>query len=174
MLLRDVKKVLIAQNLVTRTVEALRSFGQTRCEGLVLWLGTSSGYEARISDAWIPPQTPIRSESGVGYMVSGETLTEISRECRRKGVGLVAQVHSHPGRAYHSSADDRYAVVTTNGGFSLVVPNFGAGPAHIATWAVYRLKGRDWAEMTPREVASTFIVESTPASSGPESTSVWA
>lgn len=174
MLLRDVKKVLIAQDLVTRTVEALRSFGQNRCEGLVLWLGTSSGNEARISNAWVPPQTPIRSESGVGYMVSGETLTEISRECRRKGVGLVAQVHSHPGRAYHSDADDRYAVVTTNGGFSLVVPNFGDGPARIAAWAVYRLKGSDWAEMTLREVAATFIVDPTPPSFGPGSTSVWA
>lgn len=174
MLLRDVKKVHIAQDLVTQTVEALRSFGQNRCEGLVLWLGTSSGNEARISDAWVPPQTPIRSESGVGYMVSGETLTEISRECRRRGVGLVAQVHSHPGRAYHSDADDRYATVTTNGGFSLVVPNFGVGPARIAAWAAYRLKGSDWVEMTLREVSATFIVEPTPSSFGPGSTSVWA
>lgn len=172
MLLRDVKKVCIAEDLVVRTVKALQTFGRTGCEGLVLWMGSVSGSEARVADAWVPPQTPIRSDSGIGYMVSKETLTEISRECRRSGLGLVAQVHSHPRRAYHSDADDRYAVVTTNGGFSLVVPNFGNSPARISAWAVYRLNGQDWIELTAREVASTFIIETSRAAPGPGSNSI--
>lgn len=175
MLLRNVKTVHIQQSQIMRTMEAVREFGKAGCECLVLWLGTTSAVDARIEDVWVPPQTSIRNESGVGYFVSSETMLEISRECQRRGIGLIAQVHSHPGRAYHSDADDRYAIVTTNGGFSLVVPNYGACQPHIPAWAVYRLCGRDWIEMNLSEVAATFIVGQKDGNRfGPGSTSAWA
>lgn len=42
-----------------------------------------------------------------------------SRQC------LAAQVHSHPGRAFHSLYDDHQAVVRHEGALSIVVPRFG-------------------------------------------------
>jgi hypothetical protein len=71
-------------------------------------------------------------------------------------------VHSHPREAYHSHADDRYAIVTAEGGFSLVVPNFGQAPANLASWAVYRLIGGDWTELTSQEVRDLFDVSGKP------------
>ena len=38
------------------------------------------------------------------------------------------QVHTHPGRAFHSATDDRFPIVHLPGFLSLVIPNFGLGP----------------------------------------------
>jgi hypothetical protein len=38
---------------------------------------------------------------------------------------IAAQVHSHPREAFHSSADDAWAIVRHLGALSLVVPDFG-------------------------------------------------
>jgi len=71
---------------------------------------------------------------------------------------LIAQVHSHPGEAYHSRADDRYAIVTAEGGFSLVVPDFGDAPADPTAWAVYRLDQGAWRELSIVEARAILKV----------------
>jgi len=69
---------------------------------------------------------------------------------------LIAQVHSHPTEAYHSEADDRFAIVTAEGGLSLVVPNFGNAPLDPRLWAIYRLTCGEWRELDAKE-SQTFI-----------------
>jgi hypothetical protein len=106
----------------------------------------------------IPQQRSVSDEDGLGYFVSGETLFELNRALSETGLRLIAQVHSHPAEAYHSAADDRYAIVTADGGFSLVVPNFGRAPSDLSSWAVYRLTRGDWQELSPQEVRTLFRV----------------
>jgi hypothetical protein len=114
--------------------------------------------KAYVSQAFVPKQKSISNEDGVGYFVSGETLFQLNRDLSETGLRLIAQVHSHPREAYHSEADDRYAIVTAEGGMSLVVPNFGRAPAQPTAWAVYRLHGRAWRELSPKEVGTIFEV----------------
>jgi hypothetical protein len=159
MLLSAINRISVPQGVVSGTMQVLRRYGTRGYEGMVLWVGTTSQDRATVIDAWVPPQQSLRDENGVGYFVPGEALVEISSELRSRGVGLIAQVHSHPGRAYHSPADDQYAIVTTNGGFSLVVPNFGRGSDRIADWAVYRLKGSRWRPLSLAEISATFQVD---------------
>ncbi len=72
---------------------------------------------------------------------------------------LLLQVHSHPGEAYHSSTDDRFPIVTINGGLSIVVPDFGFGSFSIDDWAVYRLAaGGAWKEVDKATTRSTFQI----------------
>ncbi len=157
MRLRDVSKILVEPKIVFKTLEVLRGYGKRNLEGFALWVGSISGNEAEIEDIWVPPQKSIRNEDGVGYFVSNDVLLNISRTLQKKQMQLIAQVHSHPGRAYHSEADDAYAIVTTNGGFSLVVPNFGFCPDKITDWAVYRLQGTGWVGLSKQEITQTFI-----------------
>jgi len=163
---KNVKRVIILGEVMTSTIYALRTFGKSKNEGLVLWLGQIEGYQARITHSLVPPQRSIQSEDGVGYIVTEETLLEISRFLNQKKIRLIAQVHSHPGRAYHSSADDRYAVVTKEGGFSLVVPNFGFGQPDLTTWAVYRLSGPHWLQLDRDQVAKVFTIFNSQERSG--------
>jgi len=44
---------------------------------------------------------------------------------RESRLQVVAQVHSHPYDAFHSRADDMWAIIRHIGALSLVVPSFG-------------------------------------------------
>lgn len=151
-----VRYVTVDAAVVDSTIKTLQTFGKRRLEGLVLWLGNVEPGRAHVVKAFTPEQHSLADEDGVGYFVSGETLFELNRALSETGLRLIAQVHSHPGKAYHSAADDRYAIVTADGGFSLVVPNFGRAPADPAFWAVYRLTCGDWLELSVHEVQTIF------------------
>jgi tetratricopeptide (TPR) repeat protein len=158
----EVRTVIIAPAVIDVTMKALQKYGAHRLEGLVLWLGHVEPGRARVVQAFLPEQHPVSDESGLGYFVTGDALFELNRGLAVTGLRLIAQVHSHPKEAYHSRADDRFAIVTAEGGFSLVVPNFGKAPADPASWAVYRLVGGDWTELASEEVRNLFEVSGRP------------
>lgn len=149
----------LSRTVLDQTVDALRSFGRRGCEGFALWVGTITGDSARIGHCIVPEQNSIQSEDGVGYFIDSQTLFALNRYLSERQLRLIAQVHSHPTEAYHSSTDDAYAVVTTEGGFSLVVPHFARGPVSIPAWAVYRLRQGRWTALSVPETARTFVVE---------------
>jgi len=156
------EKIWIPYDILYRTSESLRFYGKRKCEGLVLWLGFTDDKIGHIKKILVPPQDSIRSEDGVGYFVTSETLFSLNKLLSDTGLRLLAQVHSHPGRAYHSAADDRYCIVTAEGGFSIVVPDFGFGPCDLSHWAIYRLIEGVWEKLSPRAVKSIFFIEGKP------------
>lgn len=151
-------KVLVRASVLRMTLEVLQKYGRQGCEGLVLWVGHVQERTATITRAIVPSQNPIKEESGVGYFVTGETLFLLNRTLADSGFKLIAQVHSHPAGAYHSQADDRYSIVTAEGGLSFVVPNFGNAPADPSLWAVYRLVDGRWCELTSDQVRSIITI----------------
>jgi hypothetical protein len=161
--LKYLDKVYIPHNILNETSESLRIFGERECEGLVLWLGfINNDKTSHVNRILVPPQDSIKSEDGVGYFVTSETLFSLNKLLSSTGLRLLAQVHSHPGRAYHSHADDRYCIVTAEGGFSIVVPNFGFGPTDLYQWAAYRLTKGIWEELSSRTVKTLFKIEDKP------------
>lgn len=140
----------------------LRVPGEAGFEALVVWAGRWRDTELGVFDvelALMPRQRATRTEDGVAVIVDGDTLFEMNVSLNERGLRLIAQLHSHPGEAYHSEIDDRYSVVTARGGLSLVVPDFAAGPFTLDACAVYRLEaGGEWAEVPPGRVASLFDI----------------
>lgn len=156
--LDSIHKIIIDPTVVGTTLRVLQQFGAHGCEGLVLWIGHVDDDYARITRAVVPDQKPVKSEEGVGYFVDSEALFQLNRKLAETGLRLIAQVHSHPGEAYHSDTDDRYAIVTVDGGLSLVVPDFGSAPADPTLWAVYRLQSGIWHELDPPQTRSLLVV----------------
>lgn len=156
--LDSVEHISIDPGVVETTLHVLQQFGAHGCEGLVLWVGEVTEGQARITRAVVPNQTPMKSEEGVGYFIDGQVLFELNQKLSNTGLRLIAQVHSHPGEAYHSETDDRYAIVTADGGLSLVVPDFGKAPADPALWAVYRLSNGAWRELDTVQARSLLNV----------------
>ena len=154
--LADVQRILISKESVLQTLKALQSAGDQLCECLVLWIGQIDDSEALVFGPLVPEQRAVRSEDGVGYFVESHTLFELNKTLSESRLRLIAQVHSHPSDAYHSSTDDQYAIVTAEGGLSLVVPNFGDAPADPAEWAVYRLSSGRWRALSAREARELF------------------
>jgi proteasome lid subunit RPN8/RPN11 len=146
--LQDVTRVLLRADLLDYTHETLREIGEDLAEGLVLWAGRRRGATFSVAAVIRPTQRAVQSESGLSVRVDGAAIHQVNALLYKNSLELVAQVHSHPGEAYHSELDDAIPLVTTAGGLSLVVPDFARGPADLSTYAAYRLSAAGhWEEI---------------------------
>jgi hypothetical protein len=139
MRLADVRSVRVPRSCADAVHAHMRAVGRNGFEGIGLWAGRQVGDTFTVEEAVIPAQKHIRTEDGVCVITGPEELHRLNVWLYRKKLSLIAQIHSHPGRAYHSSTDDQYAVATTVGCFSLVMPDFATGPFAIDRLASYRL-----------------------------------
>ena len=143
--------------MADRTQRSLREAGQTGNEGMVLWSGVQDSDSFYIHTVTVPIQRGIRSAEGVCVVIDGDALHQLNVETYKRGERLFAQVHTHPGRAYHSEMDDRYAVVTAPGGLSLVVPDFAVRDFDVSDCAVYRLSSAGRWDRVERRDATSLV-----------------
>ncbi|MCR4347871.1 MAG: hypothetical protein NUV55_11810 [Sulfuricaulis sp.] len=61
------------------------------------------------------------------YEIDGTWLTEYWFRLARENRVIRAQIHTHPGQAFHSATDDQFPVVSQPGFISIVIPNFARG-----------------------------------------------
>lgn len=119
-------RLIVAEGVLAPTLAALQaSSGNHRChEGLVFWLGRNIGADTLVCSITVPPTD---NRPG-GVFVNEQTVAATSRAASRVGLGLVAQVHSHPGNdTRHSVGDDKLVLMPYEGMFSLVVADYGHG-----------------------------------------------
>lgn len=138
----------------------LRKVGRQGHEGLGLWVGRQDGPHFQVHRTIIPAQRHIRTADGVCVMIGPEELHRLNVWLYRERLALVAQIHSHPGRAYHSSTDDEYAIATTIGCLSLVVADFARAPFDLTKIASYRLEGAGiWRPLPAGEVTRMISIK---------------
>jgi hypothetical protein len=111
-------KLSINFKVIEDTVRILKSFYDQ--ERVVLWLGGNSGECFYADEVYEPKQIADYDyfeipEAGM------DTLMQKIKSSRKI---LVAQVHSHPKEAFHSNADDRWAIIRHLNAYSLVIPFF--------------------------------------------------
>lgn len=108
----------ITSKVVHETVALLRS-SPTR-ERVVLWLGQRQPGLVRIHEVHLP----IQETEADYFRIPPEGMNALFAYLRPRRWMIAAQVHTHPGKAFHSAADDRWAIVRHEGALSLVVPWF--------------------------------------------------
>lgn len=154
-----INKVNLPLQCVMEVYKHLRYMGREHLEGVALLVGRSNDAVFDIMATIIPAQNSYQLESGLLYSVPGEELFRINKLLYENQLTLIAQVHSHPGAAYHSDTDDAYPIVTVQGGLSIVVPNFGYDAFDLDDWAVYRLSDRnEWKVLGEDEVRELIKV----------------
>jgi proteasome lid subunit RPN8/RPN11 len=147
------KPLRCAPALVDETLEALHAAGRMSNECVVLWLSARPVMPgASIVETYVPKQ-----EAAVDvFRIPPSGMTALMAHLRARKLGLAAQVHSHPGRAFHSEADDAWAIVRHEGALSIVVPNFAAGVNvgnFLQSLATFRLSPDDrWLEVSRGEL----------------------
>ena len=108
--------------VIERTLSILRAGGARDCESLVLWLARRTPGVVDVVEAYEPPY-----EASIDFFhIPPSGMRSIMSRLRRDRLHICDQVHSHPGEAFHSTADDRWAIVRHEGALSLVVPHFAA------------------------------------------------
>lgn len=119
-------RLLVTESVLDRTRQLLRKAGERKPphEGLVWLLGRRIGQDTLVLACHRPP-----ARSGPDFVFADEHATgDASRAARARGLSLVAQVHSHPGRdTRHSDGDDELVLMPYNGMFSLVTASYGRG-----------------------------------------------
>lgn len=135
----NLHRIIVPTSLADVANSHLRSVGLYGCEGFALWAGRQEGTVFQVLETLIPVQRAISGDSGVCVAVDSEELFRLNVYLHDRELSLVAQLHSHPGRAYHSDTDNAFPIATTAGALSLVVPDFAKNPFSIHGCAVYRL-----------------------------------
>jgi proteasome lid subunit RPN8/RPN11 len=130
----------------------LQEAGSRRCECVVLWLGRRDADRIVIQDAY----RPLHTAKVDMFYIPPEGMASLHTEMRQRRLMVAAQVHSHPGRAFHSEADDRWAIVRHEGALSLVLPGFAIRSTtsnFMSEVKVYRFSSQaEWLEVPTLEV----------------------
>ena len=138
--LAAVGTVRIERELFDYTHDMLRDYSSADVESMALWAGRlSSANVFDVLAVQVPRQQAIKTEAGLAVIVEGDELHRLNVWLFRHQLRLIAQLHTHPGSAYHSDTDDAIPIMAARGGLSLVIPDFARGPAELRTYAVYRL-----------------------------------
>jgi hypothetical protein len=150
---------IVAQATLNETWAFLRERGERRLEAVVLWLGRlRDETTAEILAPVIPEQIAYITEQGVAVEITDDGLSALTAALPA-GVFVFCRVHSHPREAFHSGTDDDNMLISHEGAISIVVPNFGAGPAELGRCAIFRLSHeRGWQKLGRRELTRTFEV----------------
>ena len=116
-------------HVLTQSIRNMADCGQGRCECVIYWTGPVTNDGA--VDGWTHPS---HRRSPFGYQIDDNWLTTFWFQLAAENRALRAQVHTHPGSAFHSETDDNWPVVSQPGFVSIVVPNFASGPINPKTW----------------------------------------
>jgi hypothetical protein len=156
----SIKKIFFPYLSLKDAYKHMRNAGSHGFEGVALFAGKESGNDFKIETAIIPNQKAMSLEEGLLYAVDGDELHRINVWLYENKMSLIAQIHSHPSKAYHSKTDDAFPIIATLGGLSIVVPDFAKGSIDVNTWAVYRLLPKSgWTELDVQE--KSFLIELT-------------
>lgn len=117
-------------------------------EVVLLWSATPNTNPLQVKTVWFPRQV-----SGKAFFqVPEEQLFEINKEISKVDQVLVAQVHTHPTLAFHSSTDDEFAIASHEGAYSIVVPEYGSvSVSDYAQCAYFVKRARNWRQLTISE-----------------------
>lgn len=154
-----INSVILSQESLEKAYEFLRYVGTKGVEGICLFAGQMESTTFFVKEVIIPRQKGYILEQGLMYAVDNDELHDLNVWLYENNMQLIAQIHSHPGEAYHSDADDRYPIVDSYGGISIVVPDFATGEISLFDTATYRLSlNKTWKKLTRQEVKSLFTI----------------
>jgi hypothetical protein len=114
--LSTMNQLSISSGLIARTIATLQEGGEQMCETVVFWLGKGT-----VVDEVYRPQQTVSIDN---FHLPGESMRALMDYLKQDRRRILAQVHSHPGEAFHSRADDKWAVIRHEGAMSLVLPQF--------------------------------------------------
>jgi len=136
-------------SIVVETVNVLRAASTT--ERVLLWLAERGSHGVVVREVFVPEQY---AESDY-FHIPRIGMEGLLHHLRGRRWTVAAQVHTHPAAAFHSPADDRWAIVRHVGALSLVIPRFCQGTT-AATFsrdaAVFRMTSEnEFVQTEPRD-----------------------
>lgn len=150
-------RLIVPTHVIDGTELVLRLAGVRGEEGMVLWAGTIAGDVAFISTVVVPEV----EATGMDGNVPAETVADFLRLMDHHDLLPIAQLHSHPRRAFLSPVDATRPVVANPGFMSIIVPSFGfVDVADTSTWSMHEYLGAGaWRALTRTEATGRVVVD---------------
>ncbi len=153
-------RFLITKRLIRDTRRALVSFAIAGLydgghEGMTFW----AGREVEGAAVLLQVIVPNADHSSGRVLASRDAVGRAAREARSSGLGILCQVHSHPGwDGRHSDGDDALILLPFEGMLSIVVPYFGAMFDSISRCCVHQFQARQWVLCSSESVERNFTI----------------
>jgi hypothetical protein len=125
----------LVPDIVRKTFSSLRECGRGQSECAVYWIGPS---EFNLVNG---VEHPIHRRSPFGYEIDDLWLTHFWKRLAASKHSVKAQIHTHPGEAFHSATDDNWPIVSQEGFLSIVIPHFATGDISLKNAWAGRLRG---------------------------------
>lgn len=136
------------------TLQKLQRRGVLNVEGVILWLGKRSPQLVEVAEAY----EPIYNSAADSFVIPPHGMSALMSRIAASGLAVVAQVHTHPGAAFHSAADERWALIRHAGAYSIVLPKFAHWTSETSFWsdaAVFVMQPHGkWLELSGLEVSA--------------------
>lgn len=114
-------RIICTAAVISDTLDILRAGGRRGEERVALWLArTATRTPIEVVEVYEPDQITEADSFTLPTQSMRALMSHLGATRRR----IIAQIHTHPGRAYHSEADAAWAIVRHVGALSLVLPSF--------------------------------------------------
>ncbi len=151
---------LIAHDLISETCRALSCFYEAGRsdgghEGICFWAGLEQPNVTTFETVIIPAA----QHGPYGVFVSAVDFGDAAERARKMGLGILAQVHSHPrADTRHSDGDDDLVVMPFEHMLSIVAPFYGRTVRTISDFSVHQFQNHRWVLCPKKSVQSGFKV----------------
>ncbi len=150
-----IKKINLPSSIIEETLQFFVDYGQYNLEACAIWVGEELQNIFEVKEVWFPEQ----KNTMITYYISDIDVHNINVKLNKKKYSAIAQLHTHPGNAYHSSIDDKHTILNLPGSFSIVIPDYGNIPINaIDEWVVYRLLNGEWTLQKKNMVRKLFQI----------------
>lgn len=121
----------------------LRRRGEGRRESGAFFLGSNEGQRRLIRGVlYYDDLDPHALDTGA-ILLDGAVYARVFRECERRGMRVVADVHTHPGRSAQSCIDQEHPMIREAGHLALILPRYAVKNGGAIGLYEYR-GGRAW------------------------------
>jgi hypothetical protein len=144
----------VPQEIWEQSIAVMRRYGESRSEALVFWGGIVAGGQQQVTGLYLPDHTP----QGGRVQLTDADARWLVRRLRERDEKLLAQVHSHPGSAFHSGGDDERAASFHVGYLSIVAPDFARPVSNVSDCATYEFDGTQFVPLNLNEVGGRIRV----------------
>jgi hypothetical protein len=152
-----VRRYRVSTSIIAESMHALRDGSAGRREWVILWQGRIlSESTAEITRLIVPLQITGPYHFNIPLEERLRLLDQVSSQAEF----ILVQLHTHPQEAFHSQADDRFAITKHIGAISIVIANFGADwSGDFLNASVHRHLGAgQWRKLRPDEVVELLQV----------------
>lgn len=139
--------LLVPDHLWDETIREVADYAVMHSEALVFWGGIALDESCVVTGVYLQGHRP----QGARVALTGEESRWLLRRLRDRDEKLLAQVHSHPGDAFHSHGDDRHATSYHPGAYSIVIPNYGLNVTTPDDCAIYTYQPAGFQQVDPTE-----------------------